>query len=54
MIFSIITASAPVLPTMILDVGLMAILVVVAFAIVRMRSLFGIVMLQGVYGALQK
>ena len=37
------------LPTMILDAGLMALLVVVAFAIVRMRSLFGIVMLQGVY-----
>lgn len=36
-------------PTIILDIGLMAILVVVAFAVVRMRSLFGIVMLQGVY-----
>ncbi len=36
-------------PTLILDIGLMAILVVVAFAIVRMRSLFAIVMLQGVY-----
>ena len=42
-------AAKPVLPTMILDAGLMALLVVVAFAIVRMRSLFGIVMLQGVY-----
>ena len=49
MLFSSIMASAPALPTMILDVGLMALLVVVAFAIVRMRSLFGIVMLQGVY-----
>jgi len=49
MMMSSIMTSAPVLPTMILDVGLMAILVVVAFAIVRMRSLFGIVMLQGVY-----
>lgn len=36
-------------PTFILDIGLMALLVVVAFAIVRMRSLFVIVMLQGVY-----
>jgi len=35
--------------TLILDLGLMAILVVVAFAIVRLRSLFAIVMLQGVY-----
>ena len=35
--------------TLILDIGLMAILVVVAFAIVRLRSLFAIVMLQGVY-----
>ena len=49
MIVSAIMASTPALLTMILDVGLMAILVVVAFAIVRMRSLFGIVMLQGVY-----
>ena len=49
MVFSSIMASAPAFPTMILDVGLMALLVVVAFAIVRMRSLFGIVMLQGVY-----
>ena len=36
-------------PTIILDIGLMAMLVVVAFAIVRLRSLFAIVMLQGVY-----
>ena len=35
--------------TLILDIGLMALLVVVACAIVRMRSLFAIVMLQGVY-----
>ena len=44
-----IMASSPVLPTMILDIGLMTLLVIIAFAIVRMRSLFGIVMLQGVY-----
>ena len=44
-----IMASGAVLPTMILDIGLMTLLVVIAFAIVRMRSLFGIVMLQGVY-----
>ncbi|MEP3891173.1 MAG: DUF4040 domain-containing protein [Hellea sp.] len=44
-----IMASSFVPPTMILDLALMAILVVVAFAIVRMRSLFAIVMLQGVY-----
>jgi len=49
MMSSLIMASAPVLPTMILDIGLMTLLVVIAFAIVRMRSLFGIVMLQGVY-----
>jgi len=36
-------------PTLIIDIFLMAMLVVVAFAIVRMRSLFAIVMLQGVY-----
>ena len=35
--------------TLILDIGFMAMLVVVAFAIVRLRSLFAIVMLQGVY-----
>ena len=39
-------------PILILDIGLMAMLVVVAFAIVRMRSLFAIVMLQGVYSLL--
>lgn len=38
--------------TLILDVGLMIMLVVVAFAIVRMRSLFAIVMLQGAYSLL--
>lgn len=37
------------LSTIILDIGFMAMLVVVAFAIVRLRSLFAIVMLQGVY-----
>ena len=36
-------------PVIILDIGLMVMLVVVAFAIVRLRSLFAIVMLQGVY-----
>jgi len=35
--------------TLILDIGLLAILVSVAFMIVRLRSLFAIVMLQGVY-----
>ena len=44
-----IFASSFTPPTMLLDLSLMAILVVVAFAIVRMRSLFAIVMLQGVY-----
>ena len=44
-----ITAASFVPPTIILDLALMAMLVVVAFAIVRMRSLFAIVMLQGVY-----
>ena len=39
-------------PTIILDVGLMAMLVVVAFSIVKLRSLFAIVMLQGVYSLL--
>lgn len=38
--------------TMILDIGLMAMLVVVGLAIVRMRSLFAVVMLQGVYSLL--
>jgi len=36
-------------PVILLDISLMALLVVVAFAVVKMRSLFGIVMLQGVY-----
>lgn len=49
-------AAAPVQhglsPTLLIDIGLMAMLVVVAFAIVRMRSLFAIVMLQGVYSLL--
>ena len=36
-------------PVLLLDGCLLALLVVVAFAIVRMRSLFAIVMLQGVY-----
>lgn len=36
-------------PIILLDVGLMALLVVIAVAIVRMRALFAIVMLQGVY-----
>ena len=44
-----IMAASFVPPTIILDLALMAMLVVVAFAIVRMRSLFAIVMLQGVY-----
>ena len=35
--------------TIILDISFMAMLVVVAFAIIRMRSLFAVVMLQGVY-----
>lgn len=39
-------------PTLILDMGLLAMLLVVAFAIVRLRSLFAIVMLQGVYSLL--
>lgn len=39
-------------PIIILDMGLMAMLVVVAFSVVRLRSLFAIVMLQGVYSLL--
>ena len=39
-------------PTLILDMGILAMLVVVAFAIVRLRPLFAIVMLQGVYSLL--
>ena len=38
--------------TLILDIGLMAMLAVVGIAIVRMRSLFAVVMLQGVYSLL--
>ena len=38
--------------TIFLDIGFMAMLVVVAFAIIRLRSLFAIVMLQGVYSLL--
>jgi len=45
----IFASNAHNLPVQILDFGLLAILIVVAFAIVRMRSLFAIVMLQGVY-----
>lgn len=41
--------SNPMVNTIILDISLMALLVIVAFAIVKMRSLFGVVMLQGVY-----
>ena len=40
---------SPVVPTILLDVCLLGLLVVVALAIVRMRSLFAVVMLQGVY-----
>lgn len=36
-------------PTIILDIGLITMLLVIAFAIIRMRSLFAVVMLQGVY-----
>jgi len=36
-------------PAFILDIGLLAMLVMVAVAVVRLRSLFAIVMLQGVY-----
>ncbi len=43
-------ADVPFVPPLILiDIFLLSILVVVAVAIVRMRSLFGVVMLQGVY-----
>ncbi|MEM7730137.1 MAG: DUF4040 domain-containing protein [Pseudomonadota bacterium] len=41
--------TSPLVSTLLLDVGLLAVLVMVAFAIVRMRSLFAVVMLQGVY-----
>ena len=43
------TEVAPAVPTILLDVSLLALLVVVALAIVRMKSLFAVVMLQGVY-----
>jgi multicomponent Na+:H+ antiporter subunit B len=49
---SLIAAAAEpgfVVPVLLLDMSLLVLLVVVALAIVRMRSLFGIVMLQGVY-----
>ena len=51
MIENIIGAAptSPLISTLLLDIGLLTLLVIVAFAIVRMRSLFAIVMLQGVY-----
>lgn len=53
-IFSTIMASDPISLTspytiLILDIGLLSLLMIIAFAIVKMRSLFAIVMLQGVY-----
>jgi multicomponent Na+:H+ antiporter subunit B len=36
-------------PVLLMNISLMAMLVIVAFAIVRLRSLFAVVMLQGVY-----
>ncbi len=39
-------------PAFALDAGLLILLIIVAFAIVKMRSLFAIVMLQGVYSLL--
>lgn len=47
----IMAAAEPafVVPVMLLDMSLLVLLVVIAFSIVRMRSLFAIVMLQGVY-----
>ena len=39
-------------PVLFINIGLMAMLLTVAFAVVRMRSLFAIVMLQGVYSLL--
>ncbi|MGB6230915.1 MAG: hydrogenase subunit MbhD domain-containing protein, partial [Litorimonas sp.] len=41
--------TSPLISTLLLDLALLAVLVIVAVAIVRMRSLFAIVMLQGVY-----
>ena len=49
MIFAASAEQSFAVPVLLLDISLLAILVVVAFAIVRMRSLFGVVMLQGVY-----
>jgi len=49
---SLIAAAAEpafAVPVLLLDISLLTLLVVVAVSIVRMRSLFGIVMLQGVY-----
>ena len=50
---SVIAAAAAepsfTVPVLLLDGSLLLLLVIVAFAIVRMRSLFAIVMLQGVY-----
>jgi len=48
---SLIAAAEPsfAVPVLLLDMSLLVLLVIVALAIVRMRSLFGIVMLQGVY-----
>ena len=51
-VLTVARAAAPSLgsvPIALLDYGLLAILVITAFAILRMRSLFAIVMLQGVY-----
>lgn len=47
MIYAVPTS--PLISTLLLDIGLLTLLVIVAIAIVRMRSLFAIVMLQGVY-----
>lgn len=47
MIYAVPTS--PLISTLLLDLALLLLLVMVAFAIVRMRSLFAIVMLQGVY-----
>lgn len=47
MIYAVPTS--PLISTLMLDVGLLALLVIVAISIVRVRSLFAIVMLQGVY-----
>lgn len=47
MIYAVPTS--PLVSTLLLDISLLAVLVIVAFAIVRVRSLFAVVMLQGVY-----